>query len=458
MRKAPGLSLCAGLWLAVAGTVPMGAGAQAAPPDPASAATASSRGGEPDAPKPHIEQRIEPRELSGDFPQRPSMAPAWTIATESLGFAQPGALYLGARNSMASLDFIGENRLLFTFHVPALLRRIPGDQDASDEREIRAVVLAVPSGAVEAEANWLLHDRARYLWMLRDGHFLLRDRDSLEEGDASLKLSPLLKFPGPLLSVELDPSQRIMVTGSREPVNDAKAQGASDPSQATGVDTSDTSGANEPDIVLRILNRDSNQTILVTRVRDLVHVPANDEGYLDSPRGNGVDWTVDMNFFGGGSRPIGSLKSTCMPDLSFLSEHELLAAACADLGENALVAMSTSGRKLWVDVVTDREVWPLLVRSAGGERVGRETLYVTHSITAFAPLGDDEIKGQWLQVFDAATGRVAFETPVSPILDAGGNVAISPSGRRVAVLNGGAIEIFELPAPPAVPDAEHLAR
>ena len=35
---------------------------------------------------------------------------------------------------------------------------------------------------------------------------------------------------------------------------------------------------------------------------------------------------------------------------------------------------------------------------------------------------------------------------MSPILDAGGNVAISPSGRRVAVLNGGAIQVFELPA------------
>ena len=35
------------------------------------------------------------------------------------------------------------------------------------------------------------------------------------------------------------------------------------------------------------------------------------------------------------------------------------------------------------------------------------------------------------------------------ILDAGGNVAISPSGRRVALLNAGAIQVFDLP--PATP-------
>jgi len=53
-----------------------------------------------------------------------------------------------------------------------------------------------------------------------------------------------------------------------------------------------------------------------------------------------------------------------------------------------------------------------------------------------------------VRIFDAANGKVALETAASPALDAGGNVAISPSGRRVAVLNAGAIEVFDLPPPP----------
>jgi hypothetical protein len=55
-------------------------------------------------------------------------------------------------------------------------------------------------------------------------------------------------------------------------------------------------------------------------------------------------------------------------------------------------------------------------------------------------------------VFDAADGKVALEAPANPALDAGGNVAISPSGRRVAVLNAGAIQIFDLPAPQLLPE------
>jgi len=446
-RKAPGLTLRVGLWLAVGSALTV-------------AASAPAQTGPPDAPKPHVEtiseQRIQPRQLPVYFPSKPSIPPDWTIPTDALGFSPPGALYLGERNSLASLDFMGEDRLLFTFRVPALLRRKPGEAGDSDQREIRAVVLALPNGTVESEANWLVHDRARYLWMLRNGHFLLRDRKSLVEGDISLKLTPFLDFPGPLLSVELDPSQQFLVTNSREPLNAGANAPAAGPA-STGVDTSDTSGANEPDLVLRILQRKSGQVMLVTRVHDLGHLPINNQGYLENLRGDGMDWSLEMNFFTGGRQPMGSVKSTCMPDSQFISDDEVLTTACADLGDDALVAMTSSGEKLWIDVVPDRQVWPILIKSAGGQRIARESLYVSHSITAYAPLGDDEIKGQWLQVLDSATGKLAFESPVSPILDAGGNVALSPSGRRVAVLNGGAIQVFELPAPPAVPDAEQNA-
>jgi hypothetical protein len=66
-------------------------------------------------------------------------------------------------------------------------------------------------------------------------------------------------------------------------------------------------------------------------------------------------------------------------------------------------------------------------------------------------MDNQTVKEQSVTVFDAATGDIALVSPLSPILDAGGNVAISPSGRRVALLNAGAIEIFDLPPVPAVP-------
>jgi hypothetical protein len=45
--------------------------------------------------------------------------------------------------------------------------------------------------------------------------------------------------------------------------------------------------------------------------------------------------------------------------------------------------------------------------------------------------------------------------PASPILDGGGNVAISPSARRVAILDAGAIQVYELASPAASPLSAH---
>src|SRR5580658_10034272 len=148
------------------------------------------------------------RALPDRLPEKPSLPPSFSIPVEPLGFSAPGPIYLGQRNSLVSLDFLDEDRLLFTFRVPGLIHREAGSDAWSDERQIRAVVLALPSGAVAAEALWTVHDRVRYLWMLQDGHFLLRDRDGIEQGDPTLELKPFLHFPGPLLWMEIDPSEQ----------------------------------------------------------------------------------------------------------------------------------------------------------------------------------------------------------------------------------------------------------
>jgi hypothetical protein len=139
--------------------------------------------------------------------------------------------------------------------------------------------------------------------------------------------------------------------------------------------------------------------------------------------------------------------------MDFISEQEVAVTGCDSLGAHKLMAVTTEGRTLWADLNPDTAIWPLLVRSPDGLRLVQETLAVTHPVSGYAPLSSDDIKGQVVRVFDAATGEVAFESPASPVLDAGGNVALSPSSRRVAVLNGGAIEVFDLPAAAALVSA-----
>jgi hypothetical protein len=447
------LGLCAGLSLATCGLVFLGLPAHA------------------QAQAPLHQRPVRPRLLPSSFPPQPTVAPSWSIPVDPLGFSPPGPLYLGARNSLASLDFIGENKLLFTFRVPGLLHRDPANGNSSDERQIRAVLLDLPQGTVEAETVWTLHDRTRYLWMLNDGHFLFRDRNNLMVGDASLVLKPFLQFPGPLLSVSLDPTQQYIVTNSHEPAKTiaepgqvpspstasasmTTSQGTASQGTANQGDQPDPSDADaSPDTVVRILRRDSGKVLLVSRTRSTVELPINADGYVEDLRGQGWNWALNLSFFEGGTKTLGSVESHCDPSEDFISQKEILVTACAIDGTETIVAMTTAGRSLWADQTPTVAIWPEVAMAPGGQRIARETLGVTHPVNTYAPIDPDDIKGQWVTVYEAATGDVALETPASPALDSGGNVAISPSGRRVAVLNAGAIQVFELPAPPPLSES-----
>jgi hypothetical protein len=377
---------------------------------------------------------------------RASQAPAFSIPVESMGFFAPGAIYQGQRDSLVSLDFLDEDHLLFTFHAPGLIRR-EGNPAANNERQIRALVVSLPSGAVETEATWTVHDKGRYLWMLDDGHFLLRDKADLKLGDISLGLTPLFHFRGPLLWVEMDPTQELLVTESQEPA-EVKAKPGDVPSPPTASAQITVDGESEtsnPDIVLRIMQRLTGQVMLASRTRQTVHLPVNGEGYVETLRGRGHEWVLNLNYFRGGNRIMGKIDSMCTPSVEFVSDPEAVVTTCNPDESRWMVAMSTNGKRLWNAAKPATQIWPRLIMAPNGTRLARETLLATHAVNTFAPLSFDDVKGQLVEVYDAASGKVELTSEASPILDGGGNVALSPSARRVAVLDAGAIQVYELP-------------
>jgi hypothetical protein len=381
------------------------------------------------------------RELSAGLAERSTAPPTVSIPVAPLGFTAPSPLYFSRRHSLVSLDFVDEKHLLFTFRVPGLIRREQGAAADDEVHQIRAVLLELPSGAMDTEAVWTVHDHARYLWMLADGRFLLRDGLGLAEGDGSMNLKPLLHFPGPLAWLEMDPGQQYMISDSIEPV----AAGAK-PAAGSGDAAAGDAAADSQDVVVRILRRESGKVLLVSRAHAVLHLPINSQGYLQAVRSRGLQWTIVLNAFNGDSRTVGSLQSTCAPTLDFVTDNRLLAQSCNLYGERLLAGLADDGRLLWQDQVPATSIWPVFLHSADGTRLAMETLALRRPIGASVPLDLDDVKGQSVQVLDGSTGAPVFATVASPVLDAGGNAALSPSGRRLAVLNHGSIEVFDLPA------------
>jgi hypothetical protein len=204
--------------------------------------------------------------------------------------------------------------------------------------------------------------------------------------------------------------------------------------------------------LLRILRMDDRKVLLFTRTDGgTVHLPLDGDGYYDAVRGNGVNWMISYRDFSGAESPVMQVASSCYPSLDVLSPGVVLASACNDMGGRKLIALTRDKRKLWEVPVPSTKVWPLLVRAANSPRMARASLDVTHPVATTNPLDRDDIRGQSIQVFDVATGSVVLNGPATPVLDGGGGFALSPSGRRFAVLNAGAIQVFDLKAVPAVP-------
>ncbi len=397
----------------------------------------------------------------------PSIPPAYSIPVDVLGFAPPGPIYLGQRVNLVSLDFLDEDHLLFTFRVPGLLKRNPAYDEGADsaQHKLRVLVLALPLGNVVAEDLWTLHDRDRYLWPLVNGGFLLRNGNILSEGDLSLKLHPILRFPGSVTSLYLDPEAKYVVTNSYEPVESPPAASFTSPTgtgsklaidQISGqsIDaTPNEEGAQSKDAepenyVVRILERATGKVLLLSRSKAPVRLAINSTGYLQPLRQPGYAWELRLYHFDGSQNRITFVNSGCLPWVDFISDSLVMATLCTAEDTTQLLTLTTDGQELWRFNLPSGTIWPQFARSLNGLRLARESLAVDHPISASVPVEPDEIKYQRITVFNAANGSIALSAFAAPVMMEGGNFALSPSGRRAAVLNNNQILVWNLPPAP----------
>jgi hypothetical protein len=412
----------------------------------------------PPLPTKDIPKRIKLRAIVDSYPQQPTIPLAFSIPVAPLGFSVPGDNYLLRHQTLMSLDFLDEDRLLFTFRVSGLMERDAGDDLKGTQQQIRAKVVVVSTGEVESEAAWIVPDRSRYLWMLNDGHFLLRVRDGLEQGDSTLKTTSFLRFPGTLLWIQMDPKEQFIMANSLESASASQKPDSSPTTQP--VASSDPQKPGEQSVlVTRTLNRASGDVTRVSRVpwtNQDSNWPMNSDGYVERLHDDTDHWHLELYEFAGSHRPVVHMDSTCLPQYNFLSETELLLTRCDPDKGDRLGAISTRGEALWEVQASSNAMWPLLVTAPNGSRFARQTMLLKHQAKSYKHmLSAVDFQGQMVRVFDTANGKVVLEAPLTPILDAGGNVAISPSGQRVAILNAGAIQIFQLPAPPPTAASRH---
>jgi hypothetical protein len=372
--------------------------------------------------------------------------PASRILVAPLGFTAPAAIYQPYRIPESSLGFLDENHLLFTFHVARLMRRVPDDPSSNLDQTVRALVIDLPDGKVSAQEDWRLHDRDRYVWMLGDGTFLLRKRDAVFLGNKSLQQLHLYLQPlGTFMYGELAPAARNFEIEFVNQVHTLGDQGSTAPAPTLGPDAPRLDTPRQQYTML-IFNTHSLSS---KRVNDLVHpiiLPLIAGGYITPEQRKGREWALMMNPWQGAPHEITKLTSSCRPEIEPISDDTLLSLSCLPYTTDHIVqAFDLSGKELWEQRWQSRFVWGTFAFSHTGNRFAYGSIEVSHELGTLDPVEDESILGQPIGVFEVKTGKLDLVLSATPVMTAGENFALSPSGNKFAIVRNGAIEIYNLP-------------
>ncbi|HEX4581937.1 MAG TPA: hypothetical protein VH139_07735 [Acidobacteriaceae bacterium] len=376
--------------------------------------------------------------------------PALSIPVESLGYRPPGRVYLLTRYSSSSLEFLDTTHLLLTFRQPRLLLRQQGSEGL--DQVVQADVLELPTGRVVATDQWLLHDRSRYLWRLANDKVMLRIDSSLYEVDSALHLKPLFTSPTQLEAVEISPDGNLLVVESKREKHTPEEHARLEKEAALR-----GSGPPPEDVQIRMFRLDQPKMMLNAHADAAGELPATVDGFFTQERVKEDAWNIRFHPYEKpeptGGDIVAKINSACEPSEKVLNHQSVLVMSCPHgHGDRFVAAYSLNSQKLWDGRWQSNFTWPAFRVAQQGGSVAISWLAVSHAVSAADPINDEDVQNQVLSVLDSRTGSLRIALLLKPIVSAGGNFALSADGNRLAVLNHGAIEVYDLPAPAAPTD------
>ncbi len=363
--------------------------------------------------------------------------PAVSIPVEQLGYLPPGTLPAFYYHALVGVHFIDETHLLFTFNIKGLLRRDDKCPGSDSQRMVRAVVLDLPSGKVEKQADWELFDFDDYLWGLGNGQFLLRRCSTLELVGATLDPRPLINAAGTIQGILFSPDSSIVV------VEESSTE-TSKESAPPQILASQTGHRPPPGVDVEFIRLHPLGMIARSHIPLAGGIPVVTQGILEALSGPHNQWTIDIQPIPGSERKIVSMRSFCRPAITPISNEVFVTMMCPKADAMEYQAYNLQGGHMWqMPFVVDRWL-PRFILARDGAHFALETLHLKHPHAALDPLTSEDVDAQIIDIYDTPTGIRIGSFRTTPIFTAGQNVDFSPDGTRIAVLHNGAIEIYTL--------------
>jgi hypothetical protein len=340
------------------------------------------------------------------------------ISVAAIGYQAPSRHYTSSRLPTATLDFIDDDHLLFTFHCHQLMNRSTEADGSGEEQTIRATVVDLINNVINGQDDWKMDDHGRYLWTLQNGKFIVRRDNKLLLTASDLRLEPFLDVDRPVVFLSVSPSGKLVELQTLKP---------------------------DHTVTLQVIQREGGSVLERADIAAPVDLPLSDDGILDvTALGNGR-WGVWSRSFSGSHREIAKVASTCQPSLKILSIDKLMVIACvAPNGHREMRLYSSAGKHLWSMKWGKDEIWPNFATSRAETYLAVSFLKTEQTPQGSAP-DEETIDKQEVILLDVLSGKPIGHLSMTPVLSDERNFAISPSGHKLAILQGSAIKVFQIP-------------
>lgn len=386
------------------------------------------------------------------------------MSLATLGVPNIPQSFLQVGSSMLTLDVVDDTHLLLTFSSRGLVPRDPTDLPDEECRMVAAELVELPSGKILAEADWKMHDHARYLWRLGKGRFLVRTKNDLFLllPEARLHMQDplkLVRFPkrdGVPVSAMVTADKGIVTieTMAQQPkkqtvLSTTGSMIVTDPEKTVMVDFYRLSGGDEPGVPLNIKGAG------VVKAPGPVALPMDSDGYLWPDDAGHGRWPVSFNEFGGREVKITQVDSNCRPRLQMVSRFEFLAFTCR--GSDSRVRMrqyGMDGHETWEETLNGTYGVPELAYAPEAGRFAISRIVAPTGDLLFGSVIPDGAT-QEVRVYQTESGSLLLKVLTTPVTRYAENFDLSDDGLVAAVVTGGTVQVYKL-QPPSDQDRKDL--
>lgn len=364
--------------------------------------------------------------------------PSKSIAIRSLGYAPRLNRDISQLDNEEALMWVGEQQILVAFNPHTLVHRNGVATIDAPVRKIHAVLLDVSTSRVLSTVDWELSDSGRFLWQLSGNQILVHAGNELRVYDSKLTMTSRFPLAGPLGFVRISPNGELMAIGI------IKERHSLDLHQKL----SEALNQNpEEDVELLVLDKEFKVIAKARTTSDLMPPTLLNEGQVTLLAQPNKRYRLAMLTWGNQTVTLARFSSACTPELSSFAPNLVFIRSCDKTnGFPEFRVLRTDGRVVWRESPNPEELGH---EAKGNESSRTFAIKILHASSAVSPgsvfhgtdLVDEEVR-----VYRASDGKRLSSYHAEAPAPSHGGYSLSPDGSQLAVLSGGQIFIYSVPA------------